>query len=77
MKSNLVSLRRLGARTVALATGAVVAQAHAQAVDLTALTTAVDFSTVAVAILAVAGALVTVYITIKAAIFVIGMVRRG
>lgn len=44
-------------------------------VDLTELTTAVDFSTATAAILVVAGALIVVYIAIKAAKFVIGMVR--
>lgn len=49
--------------------------AMAVPVDLTALTAAVDFSTATAAILVVAGALIVVYIAIKAAKFVIGMVR--
>ncbi|MBZ0304676.1 MAG: major capsid protein [Anaerolineae bacterium] len=49
--------------------------AMAVPVDLTELTTAVDFSTATAAILVVAGALIVVYIAIKAAKFVIGMVR--
>lgn len=52
-------------------------QASAQAVDLTALTTAVDFSTATTAVLAVAAAVIVVYIAIKAAGFVVNMVRRG
>lgn len=51
--------------------------AAALPVDLTALTTAVDFSMASAAILTVAGALILVYIAIKASMFVIGMVRRG
>lgn len=53
------------------------ASAMAAPVDLTELTTAVDFSTATTAILVVAGALITVYIAIKATKFVIGMVRGG
>lgn len=45
--------------------------------DLTTLTTAVDFSTATDAILTVAAALIVVYIAIKAAKFVINMVRGG
>lgn len=51
--------------------------AMAVPVDLTALTTAVDFSTATAAILTVAGALIVVYIAIKATKFVINMVRGG
>lgn len=51
--------------------------AFAAPVDLTELTTAVDFSTASTAILAVAASLIVVYIAIKAAGFVLGMVRRG
>lgn len=51
--------------------------ANAQAVDLTALTTAVDFSSASAAVLVVAAALIVVYIAIKAAKFVINMVRSG
>lgn len=56
---------------------AVVGSASAVPVDLTALTTAVDFSTATAAILTVAGALIVVYIAIKATKFVINMVRGG
>ncbi|HPT51555.1 MAG TPA: hypothetical protein PLS67_10000 [Accumulibacter sp.] len=50
--------------------------AHAAGVDLTALTTAADFSTTTTAILAIAAALMVVYIAWKAAGLVIGAVRR-
>ena len=45
--------------------------------DLTSLTTAVDFSTVTTAILAVAAALIVVYIAWKGAKMVISAVRGG
>lgn len=51
--------------------------AMAVPVDLTALTAAVDFSTATAAILVVAGALIVVYIAIKASKFVMNMVRGG
>ena len=46
-------------------------------VDLTALTASVDFSTAAAAILTVAGVLIGVYIAIRAAKFVMNMVKSG
>lgn len=51
--------------------------AHAAPVDLTSLTTAVDFSTTTTAILSVAAALIVVYIAWKAASMVLAAVRRG
>lgn len=45
--------------------------------DLTTLTAAVDFSTATAAILVVAAALIVVYIAVKAAKFVLSMVRGG
>ncbi|MBM5573656.1 hypothetical protein [Deefgea sp. CFH1-16] len=45
--------------------------------DLTALTSAVDFGTVITALLAIAGMLAGVYITIKGAKIVIGMIKGG
>lgn len=45
--------------------------------DLTSLTTAVDFSTVTTAVLAVAAALIVVYIAWKGAKMVISAVRGG
>jgi uncharacterized membrane protein required for colicin V production len=59
------------------AVAAAVTQANAAPPVLTSLTDAVDFSTAGAAVLAVGAALIVVYITIKAAGFVIGMVRRG
>ncbi len=53
------------------------APAYAVPPDLTSLTTAVDFSTATDAILAVAAALIVVYIAMKAAKMVLGMVRGG
>lgn len=51
--------------------------ASAAPVDLTALTTAVDFSTATAAVLTIAGVLIGVYIAIKATKFVINMVKSG
>lgn len=45
--------------------------------ELTALTSAVDLSTVGPAVLTVAGSLIGVYVTILAARKVMGFVRRG
>lgn len=49
--------------------------ASAAPVDLTSLTTAVDFSTTTTAVLAVAAGLIVVYIAWKAAKMVIGALR--
>lgn len=43
--------------------------------DLTALTGAVDFGTVVAAVLAIAGLLATLYVAIKGAKTVLGMIR--
>lgn len=51
--------------------------ASAAPVDLTSLTSAVDFSTTTTAVLAVAAALIGVYIAWKAAKLVISAVRGG
>lgn len=56
---------------------ALAGSASAAPVDLTGLTTAVDFSTATAAILTVAGALVVVYIAIKAVKFVMNMLKTG
>lgn len=57
-------------------TGLVVAgSASAAPVDVTTLTAAVDFSTVIIAILAVAAIMVGVYVAWKAAKMVIGAVK--
>lgn len=57
----------------ALSTGA----AMAAGPDLSSLTGAVDFGTVITAILAIAGLLAAVYVSIKGATTVIGLIRRG
>lgn len=54
-----------------------VGAAQAAPVDLTSLTSAVDFSTTTTAVLAVAASLIGVYIAWKAAKLVIGAVRGG
>lgn len=46
-------------------------------VDMTGLTSSIDFSTAIAAILLAGAAVMAVYITIKATMFVIGMVKRG
>jgi hypothetical protein len=50
---------------------------NATPVDVSALGTAVDFSSATATILVVAGLLITVYIAIKSVKFVINMVRGG
>lgn len=71
MKKNLLS------RLLAVVSVAAAAPVMAAPVDLSTLTVAVDFSTATAAILTVAGAVIVVYIAIKASGFVIGMVKRG
>lgn len=66
----LVALTALGLSFAAL-------PAMAAPPDLTSLTTAVDFSTVTTAVLAVAAALIVVYIAWKGAKMVISAVRGG
>ncbi|MGB4117344.1 MAG: hypothetical protein WBK51_12445 [Polaromonas sp.] len=68
---------RFIASAAALGSGLVATSAYAVPPDLTSLTAAVDFSTASAAILLVGGALIIVYITMKAAKMVIGMVRGG
>lgn len=51
--------------------------AHAAPVDLTSLTTAVDFSTATTALLGVAAAMIVVYIAWKAAKMVIHAVKSA
>lgn len=64
-------------KVVALQIAVIGGAVQAAPVDLTNLTAAVDFSTTTTAVLAVAGALITVYIAWKAAKLVIGAVRGG
>ena len=51
--------------------------AVAAPLDLTPLTDGVDFASVGVALLAIAGALATVYVAIKGIRFVLGMLKAG
>lgn len=67
----------LRAAAVAAAAASAAVPALAAPPDLTALVDAVDFSTAGAAILGVGAALIVVYITIKASLFVIGMIKRG
>lgn len=69
--------RRAAAVVAAVTAGAASLPALAAPPVLTDLTAAVDFSTAGTAVLAVGASLIVVYITIKAAGFVIGMVKRG
>lgn len=64
-------------RALSLSLLSAVPAAFAAPVDLTSLTTAVDFSTASAAVLVVGAALITVYIAIKAAKFVMNMVKSG
>lgn len=61
----------------AAGTALIGASSFAAGPDLTALTSAVDFGTVITAVLMVAGALATVYVAVKGAIQVFGMLKRG
>lgn len=53
----------------------VVGAAHAAGPDITALTGAVDFSTVTAGIMTVAGSVIGVYLVIKASTFIIARVK--
>lgn len=78
----VAAVKETGSKLAVAAAGGLVAlgaskPAMAVPVDLTDLTAAVDFSTVIVAVLAVAGVMLGVYIAIKATKFVINMVKTG
>lgn len=66
-------LKKIGGVVVSVAPAA----AFAAPVDLSDLTTAVDFSTTTTAVLGVAAALIGVYIAWKAAKMVLSAVRGG
>lgn len=51
--------------------------AFAAGPDMSSLTTAIDFGTVTVAVLAAASALAVVYVAWKGASMVLGAIRRG
>jgi ABC-type bacteriocin/lantibiotic exporter with double-glycine peptidase domain len=75
-KDKKMKFKNLLAVVLAASSAVVVTTASAAPVVLTTLTDAVDFSTSSSAILVVGAALIGVYITIRAASFVIGMVKR-
>lgn len=68
---------RINAVRSAVATGALTlgAAAHAAGPDLTPLTSAVDFGTVTVAVLSIAGMLAVVYVAVKGASIGLSMLR--
>lgn len=68
---------RINAARALVASGAVALTtgAHAAGPDVTALTGAVDFSTVSAGIMTVAGSVIGVYLVIKAAQFIIARVK--
>ena len=51
--------------------------AHAVPIDLSPITSGIDFSSVGVAIIAIAGLLATVYVAMKGAKIVLGMLKGG
>lgn len=76
MKFNISKLKAAGALAVAAVSNAAMAQtAPPAATDLSSLTDAVDMTTVGTAVLAIAGALIVVYVAIKGAKIVISMVK--
>ncbi|MDI9676895.1 hypothetical protein [Burkholderia cenocepacia] len=79
MKAKLQKLMVIGARSAVVAAGAAAVEAHAvtTAPDFSTLTSGIDFSTVTTGILAVAATLITVYVAIKGAKILMGMVRGG
>ena len=70
-------MNKFSKKVVALQLALIGGAASAAPVDLSSLTTAVDFSTTTTAVLGVAAALITVYIAWKAAKLVISAVRGG
>lgn len=77
MKEKMQRLKKVAARSAVIAACAVGVKAHAAttAPDFSTLTSGIDFSTVTVGVLAVAATLITVYVGIKGAKILIGMVR--
>lgn len=70
-------LRKVGVLTaVAMTSGMAMAQTATGGPDLTALTDKVDFGTVTAAVLSIAGLLAVVYVAIKGARTVLGMLKR-
>lgn len=62
---------------VAAALVVAAASSHAEGIDLSSLTGAVDFSTVATAVLAIAALMVVPLVAKKAARMVLSMIGRG
>lgn len=62
---------------IAAATGTGLAMAQATGPDMTSLTSSVNFGTVVTAVLAIAALLAGVYVAIRAAKIVLGMIRGG
>lgn len=77
MKAKLQRLEKMAARAALIGAGAAGVEAHAAttAPDFSSLTSGIDFSTVTTGVLAVAATLITVYVGIKGAKILIGMVR--
>jgi hypothetical protein len=74
MKFSLLTKKTALVVSMALAAPMVMA-GPATGPDLTPLTSAIDFSTVITAVLAIAGLLATVYLAIKGAKIVLGMLK--
>lgn len=77
MKAKLHSLKKIAVRSAVVVGGVSALEAHAAttAPDFSTLTSGIDFSTVTTGVLAVAATLITVYVGIKGAKILIGMVR--
>ncbi len=69
------NLKKVALGAIGLVAGLFASGAHAVPVDLTSLSSAVDFSTTTAAVLGVAASLIVVYIAWKAAKMVIGALR--
>ncbi|RQN35678.1 major capsid protein [Paraburkholderia tropica] len=75
MKAKFRQLVKYTACSAAALAGAAHAQAATTPPDFSTLTAGIDFSTVTTGVLAVAATLITVYVGIKGAKILIGMVR--
>lgn len=75
MSAKLQRLLKITACSVSACAGVARAQAATTNPDFSTLTSGIDFSTVTTGVLAVAATLITVYIAIKGAKILIGMVR--
>ncbi|MGS1041439.1 hypothetical protein [Burkholderia glumae] len=75
MKKKLEHFKNIAARSIVVGAAGATIDAHAAGTDFSTLTSGIDFSTVTTGILAVAATLITVYVAIKGAKILIGMVR--